>query len=264
MPHRHDARAKPRREKRRPKASPAAVSAKNRRDVHPHPLFGAIPMIDATLTLADGSVHEYRNYDPNYAPPMPKGAVRGDVRQQAFCRMCHVPRYFYVDARRTCVECGSDFVFGAAEQKHWFESLKFHFDSVPIRCLGCRRRRRSERSLQQALSAAVERAREEPESAGAQLTLAEAILRYRERTARGRIDTALAAARKARRLLRGHTSSEGAEADFWEALGLALMGNVARAAPLFERFLANARAGRGGAARVAEARRWLATAPSSG
>lgn len=257
MPHRHSAGAKPRREKRRPKAANAAASAKAPRDVYQHPQFGAIPLVDATLTLADGSVHHYRDYDPSYAPALPKGAVRGNVRSQEFCRMCHVPRYFYEDEPRSCVECGLGFVFSAAEQKHWYESLKFHFDSVPIRCLGCRRKRRSEQSLQRALSDANERVRREPESATAQLLLAEAILRYREKTERGRIDAALAAARKARRLLKGHSSSEAADADFWEALGHALSGDFARAAPLFERFLEHARAGRGGAARIAEARRWL-------
>jgi hypothetical protein len=264
MPHRHDARAKPRREKRRPKATPAPAAAKRQRDVHQHPLFGAIPLIDASVLQADGSVFQYRDYDPDYAPALPKGAVRGNVRSQDFCRMCHVPRYFYVDVPRTCVECSQGFVFAAAEQKHWYESLKFHFDSVPIRCSSCRRKRRSEKSLQQALSAAVARARREPESAAAQLALAEAVVRHREKTTRGRLDTALAAARKARRLLRGHASSEAADADFWEGLSHALSGNVARAAPLLERFLATARAGRGGAARMAEARRWLATAPSPG
>jgi hypothetical protein len=262
MPHRHNAGSKPQRERKRATAAKPATSerSKAQQDFVRHPLFGAIPLVDASVRQPDGSLFHYRDYDPNYAPPLPKGAVRGDVRSQSFCRMCHLPRYFYVDVPRRCVDCGADFVFAAAEQKHWYETLKFHFDSVPPRCVGCRRKRRSEKSLQQALSEATARARREPDSSAAQLALAEAILRYREKTARGRIDAALAAARKARRLLKGHSSSEAADADFWEGLGLALAGHVSRAAQLFERFLENARAGRGGAPRIAEARRWLGTA----
>ena len=261
MPHRHDAGAKPRKQAKRRAAGKAATPARPRQDFYPHPLFGPIPMIDVTVTHADGSVATYRDYDPDYAPPLPKGAVRGSVRSQSFCRMCHTPRYFYVDRPGTCVQCGVGFVFRASEQKHWYESLKFHFDSVAVRCIDCRRKRRSELSLQQELSLAKARVAKETESPDAQLAVAEAIIRYYQRTGQGRIDHALAAARKAQRLLKGHAPSDGARAEFWEATAQALAGRNAQARPLFERFVARSHAGKRGAAWLAEAKRWLSEHP---
>lgn len=63
------------------------------------------------MTVQDegGRMHTYKDYDLDYKPPMPSGAVRGDVRQQAFCSMCHVPRYFYVDQPLRCIQCSRDF-----------------------------------------------------------------------------------------------------------------------------------------------------------
>ena len=148
-------------------------------------------------------------------------------------------------------------MFRAAEQKHWYESLKFHFDSVAVRCVDCRRRRRSELSLQQELRDAKARVAQEPASAAAQLGVAEALVRYHQRTGQGRLDQALAAARKARQLLKGHPASDGARADFWEASCQALTGRPALARPLFERFAERAHAGKHGATLVAEARAWL-------
>ena len=58
-----------------------------------------------------------------------------------------MPNYFYVDIPRRCVECRVDFVFAATEQKHWFEEPKFHFDTIPVRCVTCRRKRRSDKVL---------------------------------------------------------------------------------------------------------------------
>jgi Probable zinc-ribbon domain len=256
--HRHDAGPKPKRQgKRKASGNAEAKAERASGDFYPHPVFGPIPRIDVSVVQADGSVFVFRDYDPDYAPPLPKGAVRGNVRNQSFCRMCHVPRYFYVDRPGTCVQCGGGFVFRAAEQKHWYESLKFHFDSVAVRCLECRRKRRSERSLQQELSDVKARLAQEPDSAAAQLGVAAALVRYRQRTGLGSLDEALAAARKARRLLKGHPASDGARADFWEASCQALAGRHALARPLFERFVERAHAGKRGATLLAEARAWL-------
>ncbi len=148
-------------------------------------------------------------------------------------------------------------MFRAAEQKHWYESLKFHFDSVAVRCVDCRRKRRSELSLQHELKDAKARVAQEPESAAAQLGVAEALVRYHQRTGLGRLDHALPAARKARRLLKGHPASDGARADFWEASCQALAGRPAQARPLFERFVERSHAGKRGATLLAEARAWL-------
>lgn len=217
----------------------AAKSAEPEPVFYPHALFGQIPMLPVTHVLADGSLHHGRDYDPDYAPPLPKGAVRGDVRQQEFCRMCHAPKYFYVDVPRTCVECGAAFVFAAKEQKHWFEVLKFHFDSIPIRCVGCRRKRRSDKALGLEVASAKQRLREEPASPSAHLAVAEALVRLRLRSGQGQLSEALAAARKARRLLKEHAKSELGESYYWEAACQALAGRPVLARELYERFVAS-------------------------
>ena len=37
-----------------------------------------------------------------------------------------------------CKKCNDTFVFSAKEQQHWYETLKFWADSVPIECQDCR------------------------------------------------------------------------------------------------------------------------------
>ena len=161
MSHRHDAGEKPRRQgKRRPSSRKEAQAERASLDFYPHSVFGQIPMIEVSTVLANGRVHAFRDYDPDYAPPLPKGAVRGSVRNQSFCRMC--------------------------------------------------------------------------------------------------LDEALAAARKARRLLKGHPASDGARADSWEASCQALLGRSALARSLFERFVERSHAGKRGTTLLAEARGWLA------
>jgi hypothetical protein len=256
VPHRHDAGQKPKRQKQRLATAKTGAKPRAGVDFVAHPVFGEIPLIESSVALPDGRVHTFKDFDPDYAPPLPKGALRGDVRKQEFCRMCHRPRYYYVDEARSCAECGGEFTFKAAEQKHWYESLKFHFDSVPVRCLACRRKRRSERSLQQELGDAKALLKQTPDSVAALLGVARAIVRFRERTAQGSIVEALAAARRARRLLKGHPASELAEADFWEASSHALAGRAGTARPFFQRFVEHAR-GRDHAALVTEAKRWL-------
>src|SRR5262249_6411178 len=91
--------------------------------------------------------------------PLPRGAVRGDVSQQVFCSAHNEPKYFYLDESRTCVQCGDGFGFSAREQKFWYERLKFSFRSAPIRCLRCRRQRRSEHALREGIARAKAEAR---------------------------------------------------------------------------------------------------------
>src|SRR5262245_52943181 len=88
-----------------------------------HRLYGAIPLVTEEHTDATGKVCRSQHYDLVYAPPLPPRAVRGNVRLQSYCPLCHVPKYFYVDEERDCVQCGAAFVFLATEQKYWYESL---------------------------------------------------------------------------------------------------------------------------------------------
>lgn len=68
-------------------------------------------------------------------------ALAADPLKQVYC--CDTPYFAYADSPRNCVECGAEFVFAAAEQLHWYETLRFHLASQPIRCAPCRKRRRS-------------------------------------------------------------------------------------------------------------------------
>src|SRR5687767_11028641 len=83
-------------------------------------LFGEVPLIRVATPAVDGKVYEWWQYDPDYQPPLPRGAVRGDVRKQLYCTAHHMPKYFYVDEQRTCVQCAQRFTFRAAEQKYWY------------------------------------------------------------------------------------------------------------------------------------------------
>jgi len=203
-----------RKRKKSVKAAPAA-----RREVYAHPVFGEIPMIPFEYALPSGEIHRGLDFDADYAPKMPKGAVRGDVRSQEFCRMCHAPRYYYVDADRRCVQCGERFVFSASEQKYWYERLNFHFDSVAIRCKPCRRRRRTDKALNAQLMEVAQRLRERLDDAEVWVAQAEALVRLRERTGHGDLQKALSSARKAQKLWPEH-----APAVFWEARCQELLG----------------------------------------
>jgi hypothetical protein len=132
------------------------------RRVERHPLYGDIPLIRETLTGRDGSIHEGWRYDPTFRPKAPRGGVAGDVGRQVFCAAHHVPKYFYVDEPRKCIQCGRMFVFRAAEQKYWYETLKFNFSSLPVRCPTCRRLRRSEHALREQIAAAKADVRQRP------------------------------------------------------------------------------------------------------
>lgn len=252
----HDLRRREPREKRRRPARGHAHGREDTAGTVSHPLFGAIPLIRVTHPDGTGGSYEGTDYDPDYAPPVPAGAVRGDVRRQEFCRMCHIPRYFYVDEPKRCLQCGKDFVFGAKEQKHWYETLKFHFDSVAVRCASCRKQRRSDLALQQQLAAARAAAQAEPKKPRALLSLAEALARLFERTGRGSLKDGIAASRAARReATAAHHSAEIAESLFWEATCQRLSGHEEKARALYEAFLVATPGGRNKAL-AQEARRY--------
>lgn len=218
-------------------------------------------MIPVTVVDEGGREHHLFDYDPDYAPPLPRGATRGNIRAQEFCRMCHVPRYFYVDCERTCVQCGASFVFTGREQKYWYETLHFHFDSVATRCVACRRKRRSDQALRQQLVDAKAKVGSQPDDPAALLGVAEAIVRYFERHAEASLDEAIAASRKARRLLSGHANHDAIEALFWEAMCHALAGRVAQARCMFLELIEAKARGRARGGFLKEARIWIDAHP---
>jgi hypothetical protein len=189
-------------------------------------------MIRETTTAYDGTVYEWWRHDPGYHPPLPRGAVRGDVTKQVYCAGHHVPKYFYVDEDRDCIQCGQSFVFRAEEQKYWYETLRFNFSSVPIRCATCRRRQRSEHSLREQIARSKAQLRATSADPGAHLSLARAIVEYHERTGHGNLNEAVAASRKAAELW-----PESRDPLFWEGAAHALAGRNAKARRCLQQFL---------------------------
>jgi putative zinc ribbon protein len=163
-----------------------------------HRLYGRVPLVLRTYEYR-GKRYEAWHCDPAFKPKRPRGAVEGDVTMQVFCEH-HVPKYFYVDEQRHCVQCGEEFTFSGREQKYWYEARKFHFQSVPVRCPACRRQRRSEHALREQVAIARRAVETDPRDGAAQLALAQALVELHERTGTGRLDQAIAAARKAARL----------------------------------------------------------------
>jgi hypothetical protein len=218
----------PRENRRAPAPVPPSWQTKSGR----HPLFGKIPLVRQATAAPNGKVYEWWIHDPTYEPPLPVGAVRGNAAEQVYCKGHHVPKYFYVDEDRECIQCGSPFTFRAAEQKHWYEVLKFNFDSVPIRCLRCRRQRRSEHALREAIARAKALARERSDDPAAHLSLAAALVEYHERTGQGDLNAAIAAARRA-----SASWPQSAEPLFWEGMAHARAGRDTRARRCLEGFV---------------------------
>lgn len=224
-----------------------------------HPVFGSIPLVSRVVEWRDGIPHEVQEYDPLYKPPMPRGAVRGDITRQDYCALCDVPRYYYVDGPRTCVQCGVPFVFRANEQKHWYETLRFNLRVEAVRCVSCRRQRRSDKALVETLAQAKEQARKRPGDPGALLAVVEAVVGYRKRYGQGDLNEAIAAIREARKLLKDHPSRDRCEPDFWEGICHALAGRTERARQHLEKFVHAGARGRRQVTLTKEARTWLAT-----
>lgn len=178
-----------------------------------HPLYGRIRLIPRTVLDRKGQASVIYEYDLDFKPSLPRGAIRGDLRKQNMCFCCHVPRYFYVDEQKKCIQCGETFIFSAIEQKYWYESMRSRGAAEVVRCLSCRRRRRSEKVLRAQIASAKTDVRHDPGDGTAWLLLAASIVRYHQRTGQGNLEEAISAARRARKLM-----PKAAETIFWEAL----------------------------------------------
>lgn len=223
----------------------AAPKPKPARATRRHPLFGDVPIVPGPG--ADGGPGRIWVYDPDFRPPMPPGAVRGDPRRQLFC--CDVPRYFYVDRTHACRACGAEFVFSAREQRHWYETLGLRLDATAVRCLPCRRAFRRDRGISRALADASRALAECPLHPPAVLAYARAVVAHAERFGHAPLDAALGALRA---LVRSGPRTR--EALFWEGRCQEAAGRAARAAASYRRFLAAGHAAPAGLGREAAVR----------
>jgi hypothetical protein len=199
------------------------------------PLYGEIPLIPEYYIYPSGkqSPHPWWKPDPTFRPKMPAHAVPGDPSKQDFCSAHHLPKYFYVDEEKVCVQCGQPFIFTAHEQKFWYETLRFNFSSTAIRCQKCRRQRRNGRSLQHQLSVALRLADEQPEDPVALVTLARATAEYFQYFSSGNLDRGIAAAHRALKV-----APLLYEALYWEGVCQEAAGRKAKACRLYEAFIA--------------------------
>jgi hypothetical protein len=98
----HPHKARPRDGKRARKkthsTSPGANDGLRTRHIPP---FGDVPLVRRGVVDDDGREREWFACDPDYAPPLSPGAVRGDVRKQEFCPVCRDPRTMLFAGSRT-------------------------------------------------------------------------------------------------------------------------------------------------------------------
>jgi hypothetical protein len=200
-----------------------------------HPLYGRVRLVRRGAVGRDGKERHWWEYDSSFRPPVPPGAIPGDPSKQVFCSVHLVPKYFFVDERRVCVDCDEEFLFGAAEQRYWYETLKFNFGSVAIRCPRCRKRQRRQSTLNAQVAAARAALEADPDSPTAHLDLAESLVLLHRQSGQGRLSDAVAAARRVRELW-----PQNAEADLWEGLAHAQAGRLARARTLLQAFMSRA------------------------
>jgi len=77
-----------------PKKRARIERGQNARD---NPIYGKIPLIERVSNVPGRPPQRWFEYDLDWQPPLPAGAVRGDPKKQRFCFMCHHPRHYYVD-----------------------------------------------------------------------------------------------------------------------------------------------------------------------
>ena len=72
---------------------------------------------------------------------LPVGAVRADKSKQVPNNSYSPPEY-YVDVEFTCIDCGREEVWTAAQQKWYYEVAKGSLYATAVRCRACRRKHR--------------------------------------------------------------------------------------------------------------------------
>ncbi len=116
------------------------------------------------------------------------------------------PHYIYRDIQGTCRDCRRSFVFTAAEQKHWFETLRLWNEIIARACPDCRHSQRRERISHDRLAQAIARLAEAPSDEEAHFQAARATMFLVERIGLPALQRGLGYARRAQR--RGDLAEE--------------------------------------------------------
>jgi hypothetical protein len=153
-----------------------------------------------------------------------------------WCVTCPGSGFTFADETLTCRQCGEAFVFTAEQQRHWYVDLGLIEAAKPPRlCRSCGRDRRTARSLQNRLTAAVSAAKDRPDDPGVLLELAAAVAGHVEHTGRGPTAMGVASARRVRAV-----DPEIKESWFWEAVCHDVAGRPDKALACYRRFVTEA------------------------
>ena len=112
-------------------------------DLVPHPRYGTKIRPGFRGVSEETLRRSYRDYKD--AAIFPKSTIKANISEQNLGPMDSRP--YYVDMLKKCRSCRRHFIFFAAEQQYWYETLKFYIDSECINCPECRqsiRRRKND------------------------------------------------------------------------------------------------------------------------
>ncbi|MFN3192838.1 MAG: zinc-ribbon domain-containing protein [Aureliella sp.] len=85
---------------------------------------------------------------------MPTGAIPADLSQQVSINSYDPPPNWYVDKPFVCVDCGSEEIWTAQQQKWYYETAKGSLYATATRCRQCRSHQRDTRDEQRRRSEA--------------------------------------------------------------------------------------------------------------
>ncbi len=158
---------------------------------------GVLKIYPVTMIAADGRSWASWDWDLSELV-LPPGAIRGRPHHQFIGY--GGPKLWYEDKELRCVQCGEEFTFWAKEQQYWYETLHFNHASEAIRCLECRKQRRSLKMIHSRLGVAMATLSKNPNDAPTLLEAASATLELHRRTGTGDLERAIGFVRKAARL----------------------------------------------------------------
>ncbi|WP_144392101.1 zinc-ribbon domain-containing protein [Pleionea sediminis] len=69
----------------------------------------------------------------------PVNSILADHSELSHVCGCRLLPLFYVDKPFVCIDCGSEELWTAKQQKWWYEIAKGHIDSIAVRCRPCRK-----------------------------------------------------------------------------------------------------------------------------
>jgi hypothetical protein len=157
---------------------------------------GELKIYPVTMIAADGRSWASWDWDLS-GLVLPPGAIRARPHLQVIG--WGGPQLWYEDKEHRCAQCGEEFTFWAKEQQYWYETLHFNAASRAVRCVDCRKQRRSLKAIHARLGAAMAAISQNTEDAAALLDAASATLELYRRTRAGDLERAIGFARKAAR-----------------------------------------------------------------